>query len=712
MKTQTPETLNPSLAATVLLLGLLRAQPSSAVTILDPFTNAANWGPPYAAPNKSLSISGGAMNYTASVSDSGGVALPRIASDLPGNTNVLLQTQDWSLKADVHLATFALTQLGQFCDLELGVGKTGDWTNTHVVFEFGRETNGPTHTGFDIQDGVKINGQGVAWENKLFNHWNLPSGDVSLRLDYSAANHAITYYFDADGAANGYNWVSQGTANLASGVFNLNLSPTDTFTIVLAGGAALQTVSAGQAYLANLQIVVDQAPVVATGVATNITDISAMLTGTVNPKGLPTTAWFEYGLTTNYGSTVAVTLSPNNGMVMQAVSTILSGLTSGATYHYRLAAFSSGGFTVTSDAIFTTLRIPYMYTTNNGAITIARYKEAPLEVPIPSEIHGLPVTSIGYRAFYNYYYSFPSNLIPTSVTNIDIEAFRGCEVMTNIDIPSSVLALGDYAFAECVSLRNITLHYGLASIGLGAFFQCTSLMNVPIPDSVTSLGDGAFYWCESLTNLAIPNGVTNPCSSVCYSCANLVAVSVGSGVPSIGDWSFYNCKKLTTVTIPSSVGSIGSSAFNACSSLTRVMVGAGVTNIADWAFAGCTSLTSAYFQGNAPALGNNVFYTDTKAVVYYLPGTSGWDQWVSPPPAVLWNPTPLTTDANFGVRSNRFGFNITGTPNIPIIVEASTNVTGGPWVAVQNGTLVNGLIYFSDDQWTNSPKRFYRIRSP
>ncbi|GEM_PF-1074278 len=79
-------------------------------------------------------------------------------------------------------------------------------------------------------------------------------------------------------------------------------------------------------------------PVVTTGTASNITWASASVSGTVNPAGLTSTAKFEYGLTTAYGSTVDVTLSPNNGTTAQNVNATISSLQAGATYHYRLSA--------------------------------------------------------------------------------------------------------------------------------------------------------------------------------------------------------------------------------------------------------------------------------------------------------------------------------------------------------------------------------------
>ena len=78
----------------------------------------------------------------------------------------------------------------------------------------------------------------------------------------------------------------------------------------------------------------------------------------------------------------------------------------------------------------------------------------------------------------------------------------------------------------------------------------------------------------------------------------------------------------------------------------------------------------------------------------------------------LWNPLAQTGDGSFGVGTNGFGFNITGTTNIPIMVEACTNLANPIWLPMSTNTLTNGSAYFSDPAWTNQPGRFYRLRSP
>jgi hypothetical protein len=79
---------------------------------------------------------------------------------------------------------------------------------------------------------------------------------------------------------------------------------------------------------------------------------------------------------------------------------------------------------------------------------------------------------------------------------------------------------------------------------------------------------------------------------------------------------------------------------------------------------------------------------------------------------MLWNPQAQTIDPGFGVRTNRFGFAITGTSNLVMVVEASTSLASAIWLPLSTNTLTGGSSYFTDPDLANHTTRFYRLRPP
>jgi hypothetical protein len=79
----------------------------------------------------------------------------------------------------------------------------------------------------------------------------------------------------------------------------------------------------------------------------------ATVAGTVNPNGLSTKYYFEFGTTSGYGYQTSP-VTAGNGLANVAVGATLAGLQSTQTYHYRLVAVSIGGTTLGADATFKT----------------------------------------------------------------------------------------------------------------------------------------------------------------------------------------------------------------------------------------------------------------------------------------------------------------------------------------------------------------------
>jgi hypothetical protein len=110
-----------------------------------------------------------------------------------------------------------------------------------------------------------------------------------------------------------------------------------------------------------------------TNPATQVTATSAVLNGTVNPNGLTTNAYFQWGLTTSYGITTTAQ-AIGNGSVSLPVSATLSGLTPTTLYNFRIVSTDAEGTTYGGNLTFTTLVTPPAQvsspTPGNGAINV------------------------------------------------------------------------------------------------------------------------------------------------------------------------------------------------------------------------------------------------------------------------------------------------------------------------------------------------------
>ena len=377
-----------------------------------------------------------------------------------------------------------------------------------------------------------------------------------------------------------------------------------------------------------------------------------------------------------------VSFSPVNGWAMPATQTVTVTANSTAT-----ASGTYGQLT---------------YTTVNGAITLMGYYGPGNAIILPGTINGLPVTTIGADAF-NTCASLTSVTIPNSISSIAGFAFNSCTSLKDMTIPNSVTNIADWAFAFCTSLTNMTIGSGVAGIGSEVFNNCTSLA------AITVNANNPAY--SSVAGVLFNKNQTR---LIQYPFAGAGTYTVPNSVTNIGTNAFLHCAKLASITLDTNLTGIGSEAFFQCQLLTNVIFPKSVAYIGINAFYNCSRMRGFYFQGNAPVLGAFAFSTDVKAIVYYLPWTTGW-----PPPGslfdacttALWLPQAQTGNPGFGVQSNQFGFNMTWASDLVVVVEACTNLADPVWTPVRTNTLTGGSSYFSDPDTTNYPGRFYRLRS-
>jgi hypothetical protein len=87
-------------------------------------------------------------------------------------------------------------------------------------------------------------------------------------------------------------------------------------------------------------------PTVVTKSASNVTLVSAVLNGTVDPNNHSTTAWFEYGTSSNLSDAVATShISEGSSNSAVTFAQTISGLTANKTYYFRAVANNTDGTT-------------------------------------------------------------------------------------------------------------------------------------------------------------------------------------------------------------------------------------------------------------------------------------------------------------------------------------------------------------------------------
>ena len=178
--------------------------------------------------------------------------------------------------------------------------------------------------------------------NSFTANWSSVSGATGYRLDLSTSSSFSTY-------VTGYQNLNVGNAT-SRGVTGLNASTAYYYRVRAYNGVG----TSGNSNIVNVTTLsATGPPVVITNPATLVASFSATLNGSVDPHGLPTNVYFQYGKTTSYGLTTA--LQSKTGNTYQNVAANISGLSASTTYHFRKVAVNSAGTRYGADRTFTTL---------------------------------------------------------------------------------------------------------------------------------------------------------------------------------------------------------------------------------------------------------------------------------------------------------------------------------------------------------------------
>ncbi len=238
-------------------------------------------------------------------------------------------------------------------------------------------------------------------------------------------------------------------------------------------------------------------------------------------------------------------------------------------------------------------------------VVMSKTDDTPKKLEIPSEYKGLPVREIAINAFADWL-ELDSLTIPTSITRIGDNAFKGCKNIQNLIFENP--KIGD----DTPNGKYNGLNEGYLEIGYSAFSDCDSLTKLILGTTVKKIDSHAFLDCDNLSDVSIERNVEEfMVVDSFYGCNNLMKFSVAetNAYYSTFDGVLYNkdvfgstnliCypagKTDETFSVPDSVTEICSYAFFGNRHLQTVDLN-NVMMVRQYAFKGCTALINITAQ--------------------------------------------------------------------------------------------------------------------
>jgi plastocyanin len=191
----------------------------------------------------------------------------------------------------------------------------------------------------------------------------------------SAINHGIIWTGGTAGATPTCN--TQTGDNIPIGAGNWSTSWHGSCTFAKAGTYTYECSFHMALMRGTVTVSTPGAPVAITAAATAVGETEVTLGGTVDPEGKATSYYFNYGVSTSYGSQTSEQ-SAGEETADKQVSVPVSSLAPGTTYHFQLVAKNSAGTTLGGDEIFTTAAPPSAPAAVTGLATALGENQATL----------------------------------------------------------------------------------------------------------------------------------------------------------------------------------------------------------------------------------------------------------------------------------------------------------------------------------------------
>lgn len=282
-----------------------------------------------------------------------------------------------------------------------------------------------------------------------------------------------------------------------------------------------------------------------------------------------------------------------------------------------------------------------------------KYYTGLIDLVIPSEYNGKPVTNIAESAFKDNK-SIISVTLPETITYIDSSAFKNCSNLETINFNCKNAYLYNWknyyvsynVFNECNSVKEINIGSNVEIIPDCAFvgIDIDSISNFYIPENVKTIGGQIFnndvvintleydaIECEYL-GMEVNSEYIKPFSNIntviigknvknipvkyesgfegqngyyktLFADTNLSTVIFEDGIKRIS--GFRDCNQITSIVIPDGVEEISDQAFYNCSKLETIIIPKSVIKVGVDAFAGTDWLSN---QPHGAVYINNTLY--------------------------------------------------------------------------------------------------------
>ncbi len=190
--------------------------------------------------------------------------------------------------------------------------------------------------------------------------------------------------------------------------------------------------------------------------------------------------------------------------------------------------------------------------------------------------------------------------LPSTVKEIQNNAFYNCASLEAINIPSGVETIGAQAFMGCKN-TTFTLEEGFAptTLGNGAFRDCKKLTTIDFLANVTTIENNTFWGCEGLVSISIPSHITKINTYAFASCSNLNEITINGNITKIEQFAFTSTS-VKTLTIGDGVTELPSDLLDELSSVVEIINNATLTNegeevIALWTEIGSSKLVCEWY---------------------------------------------------------------------------------------------------------------------